>query len=294
MGFVFAFMTAFLYAVSNILIKRGMKFSKNNNGTFNTAFVNVAILGLVLIIYRMVEHHPDPINVTGFLLFILAGLSTTLIGRSMHFLGIRKIGSAKASVIKNSAPIFTLLFALLILKETIGGWPWLGLGLILLGLMTHDTEIFKKSTESINRWGALITLLGAIGFGIGQGVRKQALFHFNDPFAGAFIGASVALLGFFFIEAKNKSLISSVKEIILLQNKYYLVAGIATSFALLFFFISLWFIQVAYVAAIVAIEPVLCVVLSKLFLASEEVITPKVLISASFIFSGAGIIAVMG
>lgn len=79
-----------------------------------------------------------------------------------------------------------------------------------------------------------------------------------------------------------------------IKNKYYIIGGIMTSFTVLAFFLSLWFTHVAYVGAIVAVEPVLTVMLSRWFLTKEEIISPEVIISASIIFLGAGVISFTG
>lgn len=294
MGFFLAFMSAFLFAGSNILIRKGMRLSEKDNGMLVTLFVNFVVLGLSLLIFRLTAHNPSSFNLTGFSLFVLAGLLTTLLGRSMFYAGIRRIGSAGAAAIKNSAPIFTLIFALVILNEKVDGWPLVGISFIFLGLFFQGYTLYRGERNSINYLGQLFALCAAIGFGVGQGVRKQALGYFNDPFAGAFISSVVALIGFSVIEVWKRGMGESIINHFTIKNKYYILGGLMTSFAVLSFFLSLWFTHVAYVGAIVAVEPVLTVMLSRLFLTKEETITLEVITSSSIIFLGAGIISFTG
>lgn len=60
------------------------------------------------------------------------------------------------------------------------------------------------------------------------------------------------------------------------------------------FFIAIWYIPVAYVGTIVEVEPVLTMIISSIFLKTEEKLTPLVIASGIVVFFGAGIIALTG
>lgn len=292
MGFLIAGLSAIFYALSNVLMKKGMRHSATDNGMLITLCINICLLGSLLGISRLFA----PVNIgagdkTGLYLFLAAGFLTAFLGRMMLFSGIRKIGSARAAGIKNSAPIFTVLFAIILLDETIIGVTWLGIGLIFLGLFVQGYVLFKNEGNKVDQFGFIISLGAALGFGIGQGVRKQALDYFPAPFAGAFFGALAALFSFVLIAAFKRELLQTIKSNFSLPNRYYILGGIFTSLALLSFFISISSIQVAYAGAILAIEPIVTIMLSKVLLGSEEKVTVPLLVCACLIFLGAGVIS---
>lgn len=291
MGFLFAFLCASFYSISNILMKKGMRLSDKDNGVFMTLFMNVAIMGLASVIYRFAAKNPSPPTGWGIVTFVAAGLLTLLFARSMLFAGIRRIGPSRSIAMKNSAPLFTLIFAVFVLDEAIGTGPWTGIGLLFFGLFLQGFQLFREGKNGGNVTGYVFAMCAAVGFGLGQGVRKQALAGFDDPFAGAVIGALAAFIGFLLIEAWKGNLVELVKSNLQFANKFYFMAGIFTSFAILSFFTAIWYIQVAYVGAIAAVEPVLTVMLSRFFLRSEEKLSPLVAVSAIVVFAGAGVIA---
>ncbi len=271
-----------------------MRLSEKDNGIFLTMSTNIIILTIAFLLYRILAENPSPPTVMGVMFFAVAGFLTTYFGRTMLFSGIRRIGPSPAVAIKNSQPIFTLIFAIFILQERLGLYPWIGISMIFLGLFIQGYQQFTIPKKDLNKIGFIFSLLAACGFGVGQGVRKQAITSFNDPFAGALIGACVAILIFVCIEARKKTLTETVKRNVYSFNKYYLIAGIGTSFAVLSFFVALWYTKVAYISAIVAIEPIITIILSSIFLKAEEQFSRPLIVSAVLIFLGAGTIALTG
>lgn len=294
MGMIFAFSCALCHSISNILVRKGMSRTKNENGLAVTVFVNTAFLLILTIIYRLSGAETAPFNLKGTLLFVLAGLLTTLIGRFSFFAGIRRIGSSRAAAIKKSSPIFTLIFALVILKETIGVWPFIGICLIMIGLFIQGVQLFRDKQERISQLGYVFSLCSALSFGIGTVVRKQALLYFTDALMGALIGSITALVIIFAAEMGKGNILVRIKKLIGDGNYYYLLAGLASTFALLSSFLALLFIHAAYLGAISATESILTVMLSKLFLDKEEPLSFSIILSACLICFGACLIALTG
>src|SRR5699024_3346021 len=182
------FLSAILFAVNNVLIRKGIKISKSkqDNGVLITIIINVIILGLAFLIYRLIFKPSIDFSWLGLIYFILAGFLTIFIGRVTFFDGINRIGPSKAAAIKNSAPMFTLIFAILILGETVTVGPLIGILLIITAILIQSYSMFKKD-QQMDKFGFIISGVAALSFGLGQGIRKLGLHLYNDPFAGAFI-----------------------------------------------------------------------------------------------------------
>src|SRR5699024_7334256 len=113
---------------------------------------NVLLLGLFLFIYAIVKKFSVLFSWQVILLFVLSGLLTTGLGRFTFFSSIKLIDPSRASGIKNAAPIFTTLFALLILWKKLGTCASFGLLVLLRALVIQGAIFFynaKKKTRII-------------------------------------------------------------------------------------------------------------------------------------------------
>lgn len=291
MGILLACLTALMFSISNVAIKRGMKNSTTDNGVLLTFLINFIFLGIAAFIYRFFIE-TVAITITGVFYFILAGFLTTFIGRFTLFKSFRRIGATKGTAIKNSAPLFTIVFALIFLNESLSFVPTIGISFVLIGLFIQGYFLVSYGNHELtkiqlnDRRGYLLALTAAVAFGIGQGVRKVGIESLPDPYLGAFISAVVAILMMLMIEGRKENVIKKLKTQVLRPNLYYVIGGVATSMAMLLFFMAIQFIQLSYVAAIAAIEPLVTIILMKAFLKGEETVARYTIISASIVFFG--------
>ncbi|UTR10548.1 DMT family transporter [Evansella sp. LMS18] len=293
MGYLLAFMSAFCYSVTNIVLKKGMRHSEEN-GVWIITFINAVFLGLIFILSLILQTSSPSINLHGIVLFTTAGILINFVGRTLLYSGIRKIGASKAVAIKNSAPVFTLLFAVFIIKEQISLGPWVGIILIIVGMFLLGLHLFKEDTAISAGAGYWVALYAAAAYGIGQGLSKQGINSLDNPFFGVFIGAVAAFLILSLIEAYRGNLKNQLGRVLDGRSNHYIAAGVLTSLALLFFYLSISYIHVSYTVAILAADPVFTVILSNFFLKKEESITKLLITVAVLVFIGAGIISVMG
>ncbi|MFC5712506.1 DMT family transporter [Thalassorhabdus alkalitolerans] len=294
MGFILALLTGLCFAISNILVRKGMAHSQKDNGVLTTLLVNLIVLGGAALLFRLLTEG-QPITWQGLGWFALAGVFTTFLGRTTLFMSFRHIGPTRGTAVKNSAPMFTVLFAVLFLGEAVAGLPLVGIILVLCGLFIQGYYMVQQGPDlSVDkgreRKGYFIALTSAVVFGIGQAFRKPGMEIMSDPFLGAFISASVASILFLSVEARETRIFTQIKRQIKAKNIYYIGAGVFTSFAMICFFSAIMFIPVSYVAVVAALEPMLTIILSKLFLRQEEKIYGYTLAAAFTIVGGVAMI----
>lgn len=291
MGYVLAILSALCFSITNITLKKGMKHSPHN-GVWIITFINAIVLGIVLLFSFALFHVPIPLHPLGVIFFILSGLLINVVGRGLLYMGIRQIGSSKAVAIKNLAPVITFLFAIIVINEQITMWPFIGMMLIFIGLFLLGIQFFQDETSQVQKTGYYISLFCAVGFGLGQGISKHAMAYLPNPYFGVFVGTLAALICLSVIEGcrgRIRQHLHSTKE-----NPYYVWAGILTSMALLFFYLSVSYIPVSYAVAILAIDPVLTVILVTFFLKKEETISKLIVFVTTIVFIGAVIISLTG
>jgi drug/metabolite transporter (DMT)-like permease len=289
LGLLYAFLSAASYTGGNLLMKKGMWTGNNNTGYLMTVFCNVVLLGLFFVISLfVVDFH---FSWMGTLIFAAAGILTTGIGRLSYFISVNKIGPSRSSAIKNSAPIFALLFAFFLLGERLSLGPTLGISIILLAFLYQGILLFKRKNgtelDSDNSYlGYVIALGAAVCFGVGQGIRKQGLLFLENAYFGAWIGALSTLIFMIIYEYYKGRLKEQFYESKKGINRNFILVGILTSFGVLFYFIGVTYTKVAYVSTIAAIEPLLTIFLSSLLFKGKEQLTITNWIVTIVIFFG--------
>lgn len=293
MGVAFAVISAVLYSANYIFIQLGMRRSKDN-GAF-ISLVSCCATLILLFLVSMILTSKEVSKPSGwvFFYFAAAGFFTAFLGRTSLFAGIRRIGSPRAASIKNAAPIFTIIVAVALLGENIDPLSGLGIFIVMGALLWQSYRDFIQFSGSLVRQGKIgigLSVLSAVFFGLGQGARKQGISIYADPLAGALIGVIFALFSFMVSEIvlnrRYDTMLNSIKDI----NGYFILAGFVTALAQISFFISLLFINVSYTSVIAAIEPVVTVLLAKIFLRGEEKIDFQIVLTALLVFLGTVVI----
>lgn len=303
MGVFFALLSALFFATNNVIIKKGSRGSKSNNGYFITVIMNSIILGIIFLITLLFRQTEFTIHWPAIPYFILAGLCTTGLGRMTLYSSILRIGPSQASAIRNSTPIFTTLFAIVVLHETISFVPGIGMLLLVGGMLIAGYGFMREQTRSGAIEGAQsgadkqiwfgygFAIFSSIIFGVGQGIRKQGLLEMNDAFFGAWIGALTSLVFIIISQLFRRKLIQTTKSIKEEFNVDFLIAGTLTSMGPLLFFLAAMNMQVSYVSAIAASEPLITTVVSALIIKNTEKITPVTWVTVGMIFIGTTIMA---
>ncbi|MDG5787136.1 DMT family transporter [Evansella sp. AB-P1] len=294
-GILFAVLSATSFATNYILIQKGMKRSEGDNGVYINILTNVVILTVLYLFILLFRSEPITVTLPGVIAFMIAGICTSFLGRATLFAGIRKIGSSRAAAIKNTNPVITIFIAILFLGERVGWYSWFGIAFILFGLFLTAYEQWKENGFSYkdNAWvGIFLATFASVSFGTGFAIRKLGMMEIHDPFLGALIGGYVAFIAYNITLLVKKRLKDTVTTQFKQLNIFYLLAGVATCFGVLSFFISAFYTQVSYTAPIVAIEPVITVILAYIFLKDQESIKATTIISAIFIFIGIVILSI--
>jgi drug/metabolite transporter (DMT)-like permease len=59
--------------------------------------------------------------------------------------GVRRIGAQRGAVLSSVGPPTTVLLAFFLLRERLSAWQWVGMALIVLGIMVLDLARTKKA-----------------------------------------------------------------------------------------------------------------------------------------------------
>ncbi|RKP47715.1 DMT family transporter [Pararobbsia silviterrae] len=108
-------------------------------GLWINLYVQV-LIAVVMLIPLAFTAHSLAVPAAGVGLVLFAGIASSIVASYFWMHGIERIGSERTAVLMNLLPLFTALFASVLLGETIQSHHWIGGGLILLGVsLTQGT-----------------------------------------------------------------------------------------------------------------------------------------------------------
>ncbi len=287
MGALFALAIGLFWAAYNIAVRSGLQRVDGGAGYLVTQVLGaVANLGFLLLPLPGRGGTPNGMAV---LWFILAGFSTTLMGRWLYFRSVEVLGPSRASAWKSAAPVYTLILGAILLGERPGLLAVAGTTSVMAGLLllSREQARLKASVRVSGSTHAAIWLGIASGaaFSAGMLLRKAGLNFWPDAAVGSAIGALVAL-GAYLPFAVIRGEVKAVFRAPAAGLGLFFLAGILGSLAQLSTFLSLRFSHTATTHVIAALEPMFTMFLSVLLLGRQEELTRSVAGSAILICSG--------
>jgi drug/metabolite transporter (DMT)-like permease len=84
-----------------------------------------------------------PVSTLGWIGLLLAGLGSAL-GLLAFFAAFRYISPVRATMISNLEPLLGVLIAVAVLGEHLGGWQWMGVGVVVAGLVLFEKASGKE------------------------------------------------------------------------------------------------------------------------------------------------------
>ncbi|HEU4341185.1 MAG TPA: DMT family transporter [Candidatus Binatia bacterium] len=267
-----ALLAAFCFAVSHILIRRGLVHSN----ALTASVISLAISAIVAWGLAAIFVPLSALWTPAVWYFVVGGIFAPGLGRTLNFVGIERIGVARAVPIVNSSPIFASIFAVFFLGEI---WPFqniLGTCLVIFGVVILSSV---KSVEGEwRKMDVIYPVLGAICFGISSTLRKAGLLVDNIPLLAAAITATTGLVfSVGLLTARGGSRIFRAPRSSL---GWQFAAGIFNTAAMLLVFYALSFGQVVIVEPLVAANPVLSMLLTAVFLKDLEAVSARIVIGA--------------
>ena len=320
MGVILALLSALFFGATNVYVARGNHWGKLNphEGLFLTLVAN-NLVNLLLLPFIVIYTEVGGLNISSVLSFVGSGFFTSFLGRVLLFGSIIMIGASRAGSLKITAPMFTVIIGVFILRESISWMALLGIVIILFGIyiVTWETrqKVFFPEDNTVSGvenginikpaahsgWagllnvGVLIGLASGLSFGTGNVLRKVGLYSYYNPLVGVLIGSAsslvfVALMRF--IPGKFFKFNINCLELVRQKgSKEYIIAGALSSVAIYTLFISLAYLPVSIVNSLAAIEALFTIMIASLLLKKIDYIT-RVLVAGVLVISG-GIVLVI-
>lgn len=323
MGEILALFAAFSFACANVMVKKGGTKKSVNNGVFLSLLITFLISGCIILVRGLLQGKMT-YNAEGIGWFLLAGLLTAFIGRTLLFASIEKLGSVRASAIKRLNPLFTVLIGVLFLNESMYLTMFIGM-MLIFGSFTIlifeslatvrktkrealDPQADDKTTMSgetapqknrliiwvtdLFSFGLWLGIVSALAYSIGYVVRKKGLEEIPDSYLGTMIGAFAGILLFFIFSLFQDHYRQSIRSAFSSFQPWLFGAGTATTLGQIFYFSALTYSEVSKVALITSTDVIFTLLLSSWIFKTQENITKNVIFASIMAMIGACFITV--
>jgi uncharacterized membrane protein len=261
----FALLAAFGFGLNAVLVRKGMRESSPVTATLVIAAVQVTILSMLLLF------DPPEFNWFAVLYFILAGFMAAVLGRTMNYLSIDKLGVPISTSLIGTNPLFAMIIAIIFLGERVSILTILGSILIIAGIVFMSGWVGERKLEAKE---LVIPLASAFFYALSNVVRKIGLNILPETLLGAVVGAVTSLLAYPII----LRILGRNGELRLGKNSipWLIGGGISTSCAWIGMFTATQMGSVSVVSAIIGTNPLFGLILSALMLKEVNEITKQV------------------
>jgi DME family drug/metabolite transporter len=274
---------SFWFAVSMILINRGVLAIDYFRGLLTNLGVNALFLWLYVLIFAGPLEIWNPAN----LIFVLVGIFVPGVARFFIFKGMERLGASITSCLTNSTPLFATLFAVAFLAERPTATNLLGTLSIVGGIVSLTWKGAAKTWRSRD---LLFPLTAAFLFAARDNMVRFGLLKIHSPLLGATIAATTSLITMtilYLLFEEKKPLKESAGK----GFKLFAAAGFMNFLSYAFAYTALSMERVSLISPLINGSSIFILPLSALLLKDVEKITPRKIAAILLVILGVFLIS---
>lgn len=269
---LYAILAAFSFGLNAVFVRKGMRESSPVTATLVIAGVQVTILSLLLLLDIPV------FNWRAIIYFIIAGVFSAILGRTLNYISIDRLGVPISTSLSGTNPLFALILAVIFLGEDVSINTLLGSFFVVAGIALMSGW---GASNSLNFRDMVIPLFSAFFYACSSAIRKIGLNILPESILGAVVGALTSLIAYpilLLLMGRSGQFKLNKKAI-----PWLIGGGIATSTAWIGMFTATQMGSVSVVSAIIGANPLFGLLLSAILLRDTERITKQVAVGSILI-----------
>ena len=298
-------LAAMLMFATNILVTKAAS-NRLNVGAGFVISVTVNLLFAAVVFALQLALRADAFrwDAAGILLFMLAGACSTYLGRWFFFEAIARLGPAKASLFHVSSPAFTVIVAWLFLGEALPLSTLLAIIATIIGLFLVSAPpgalrmlsrglgtggVAASAGTRMKTWlasGFAVGIGATLAYSVGNVLRGASVRQWNEPIAGAMLGALAAIALHLVIGSSHRSFVRAVFAADRTGVRLYALGGVLTICAQMFMIASMRHIPVAVATVITLCTPLVVIPASYWLMKNQERLGLATLIGAAITMGG--------
>ena len=278
LAIVFGLFSSFWFAVSMILIHRGVLSVDYFRGLLMNLGTNSLFLWLYVFLFVQRIELWQPAN----LLFVLVGIFVPGVARYFIFKGMERLGASISSCLTNSTPLFATLLAVVVLHERPSATNLLGTLAIVFGIVALSWRGAEKTWRTRD---LLFPLAAAFLFAARDNVVRIGVAHIHAPILGAAIAATTSLVMmsvlYLALEEKKPLPVSARRGL-----RLFAAAGFMNFLSYAFAYTALSMERVSLISPLINGSSLFVLPLSALFLKDVEELTRRKIAAVLLVILG--------
>jgi len=287
-GIVLTLLAALAYSLSAVLIRKRL----DESNFFSVALVITVVGNISLWPLALLFTDLGTVNFEGASFFVIAGILSPGVTRLLYYKGMETVGvSVNASVLA-TYPMYSSIFAVLLLGEALAPENWIGIICIVIGVVFIERSLSTPKTgpkRNIKR-GLVFPLLASLTVASSQIAKKQGMNIYNEPLLGVAIGYSSAFLVNLLL-----SIFSNTRRDNLFSGKDFRLfwkASACISLGWLLSFYALSHERVSVVTPLMQTQPLFILFFAYLYLKELDHISFRLIISTLLVVMGVMLVSI--
>lgn len=270
-GVTSALAAAVFFSSSRILVRLGLKAGYVEQAHFISVLMNNLVLWPIAAFYAYATNTFP--NLSSLMIFLIGGFFATGLGRFLTFSTLKRLTATESTPFVSISPLFASMIAVFFMGEA----PTINL-LIGIILVTSGLLIVSKLQENGKRLAFFVGIVASFFYSVGEVLRKYGTSITPNPPIGAAIGSLAALI---FLPFYKSNRINNFRI-----NRFFYLAGLSTSIALLLVFVSYATAPLIVALPLINTSPVFTLCLGYLIARYSEKLGLRIIVGILMVMTG--------
>lgn len=246
LGAALALTAASIFGLNDAIVRRITHRVETSTIVLYSLIIGSPSLLLSTIILEGLNHS---LSLNAVLGYVLVGIGHFVVGRTLMYYSIKRIGGGPAAVIASTNPVLTALIAIILMGEPSSLKLWAGVFLVFSGAALASSHYAEGSLKFKDPIGVGVAFCASLTFSLTTVAIRFLNVSSGSPVVGATISYFTALIAYSTLTIPLRGLKSIVKTA---EKPLLILAGLLVTVAQLFRFISLNYAYASIVSPLIS------------------------------------------
>ena len=268
------------FGVAGVLLRRGLQHAS----PLSAAVVSITVTTIFVWCLTLASGSFTRLFTWKIWPFLVAGLVAPGLARLMFFVGINRIGVARAFSLMATAPLFAVVIAMAALGER--PTPLLLAGALAIAA---GSMLLARRAGNEARWrrrDMIFPVLGALGFALRDNLSRWGLREYGDSLAAAAAATVTSLLVMWICAGTQRGSLTPPRTSLI----FFALSGLCEGSAYLLMWRAFSIGDVSVVSPLVNAHSIVAIALAAVFLRDLERITWRMVLAATLIVAGVALV----
>lgn len=296
MGDALALVALLLFAINAFVVRAASRRLEQGLGFLVSLVTNIVVGGALLGGQLLLRDESLRIDWPALGMFLVAGVFSGYLGRRGYFRSVETLGPSRASAVQAANPMFTMIFAWVLIGQGLGRVDVAAILVIVLGVFLTNRRADRSSPslpsplgrESARERLALLApaVVATASYGLGNVLRGGAVEDWNEPIVGGVLGALTATVAYLAFHISPRGFVARVRRADRRGVAWWTLTGGLTIGGQMCVIGSAAHIDVAVAVAISSALPMIVIPVSVVVLRIREGVTAVTAFGAALISGG--------